>query len=272
MAFISMLTDSDIVSPKANRAFGVDQSRPHPYSLRQARYFELGSDIARWAWEHYQKTGMRLQLLDVGTHDGVLRKYIEIFPGSEYVRFEAADLYTYGVEFVYKHTEWDRHHFIDLNIGMESIASDSYDVVVCEQVLEHLKNPHLAMSELARVTRPGGILAIGVPIFPAGMHLAKRHILPVTDRIFNIKKIRGHIQAWCKRGFIRELRECCPEMEIRVCRGFRIASGGVIGPLEFLRWWWQLNRFVGRRIPSLCVEIQILAVKKKTSFEESETK
>jgi ubiquinone/menaquinone biosynthesis C-methylase UbiE len=146
---------------------------------------------------------------------------------------------------------------------MEAIASDSFDVVVCEQVLEHLQNPQTAMRELARVTRPGGILVIGVPSFPLGFHHVKRHIIPVTDRIFRIKKVRGHIQAWSKRAFLGELRKQCPEIEILVCRGFRIVSGGVIGPFEFLRWWWRVNRIVGRCLPSLCVEIQVLAVKKK---------
>ena len=35
-------------------------------------------------------------------------------------------------------------------------ADDSFDVVVCTQVLEHCDDPALAVSELHRVTRPGG--------------------------------------------------------------------------------------------------------------------
>jgi hypothetical protein len=59
---------------RENHAFGVESGWSRPYSLRQARYVELGRDIARWAWEHHQNTGKRLKLLDVGTHNGVLRK------------------------------------------------------------------------------------------------------------------------------------------------------------------------------------------------------
>jgi len=39
----------------------------------------------------------------------------------------------------------------------------SMDVVVCNQVLEHLKNIFAVMDEIARVLKPGGILVVSVP-------------------------------------------------------------------------------------------------------------
>ncbi|MDR1977643.1 MAG: class I SAM-dependent methyltransferase [Synergistaceae bacterium] len=259
---ITKITDRDVVARKTNHAFGVEEGHRRPYRLRQARYYELGCDVARWAWEHHQNLARTLDLLDVGTNDGVLRRYAEIHPGSEYIRYEAADIYPHGVEFVYKHADW-KHHCVNLNYGMEEIAARSFDVVVCEQVLEHLKNYRLAMSELARVLRPNGLLVVGVPIFPAGLHLIRRHVVPVTDRLFNVKKVRGHIQAWSKRDFMKELKTACPDMDVIVCRGFRIVSGGVLKPLEHCRWWWRWNRWLGARVPSLCVEVQIIARKRR---------
>ena len=121
------------------------------------------------------------------------------------------------------------------------------------------------MQELSRVTRQGGIIVIGIPIFPFGLHLIRRYVIPVTDRLFKVKKIRGHVQAWCKYGFLSELKSICPELNILVCRGFRIVSGGLIGSLEFYRWWWQLNRIIGGYAPSLCSEIQVIARKQHIS-------
>lgn len=44
------------------------------------------------------------------------------------------------------------------------IASDSYDVVLSGQVLEHIPKPWKWMTEVARVTRPGGIVLTIAPI------------------------------------------------------------------------------------------------------------
>jgi len=39
----------------------------------------------------------------------------------------------------------------------------AFDKVICAEVLEHLADDSSAMAELARVLRPGGLLAISVP-------------------------------------------------------------------------------------------------------------
>jgi SAM-dependent methyltransferase len=44
-------------------------------------------------------------------------------------------------------------------------ADGSFDKVICAEVLEHLDDDSAAMVELARVLRPGGLLAVSVPRF-----------------------------------------------------------------------------------------------------------
>jgi SAM-dependent methyltransferase len=46
---------------------------------------------------------------------------------------------------------------------LASIAANSYDVVICTQVLQYVGNPRQAISELHRVLRPGGQLFLSVP-------------------------------------------------------------------------------------------------------------
>ena len=50
----------------------------------------------------------------------------------------------------------------DLNVGLP-IDSQSVDTVFCISVLEHLHAPHVAITEFARVLRPGGSLILQVP-------------------------------------------------------------------------------------------------------------
>jgi len=56
--------------------------------------------------------------------------------------------------------------------AMPEVASGSVDGVVCTQVLEHLPRPWDAVSEIARVLRPGGWLILSAP------HLSPIHEAP----------------------------------------------------------------------------------------------
>lgn len=43
------------------------------------------------------------------------------------------------------------------------VEDGHFDAVLCNAVLEHVRNPHEAIAEFQRVTRPGGILYLVVP-------------------------------------------------------------------------------------------------------------
>ncbi len=243
-------------------AYGVDPHRRAPYELRQSRYQALGEDVAAEVRRIRERDGAdrRVRLLDVGAFDGVSRRYIEVYPEVEAVDFEAVDIYPFGREYVYKHTDW-KHHEIDLTRGLPGVESEAYDIVICEQVLEHLNTVDRAIADLVRVLAPGGLLIVGVPIFTDGAHLLRKHLVPALDRVFAPTRQRGHVQAWSLRTFLREWRSQ-PQLEILQKRGFRIVSGGILRPLEFTRSWWRLNRAIGAAVPGLCVEVQILGRKR----------
>jgi SAM-dependent methyltransferase len=54
-------------------------------------------------------------------------------------------------------------HRIDMR-GMATIPDGSFDIVVASHVLEHIKEDHQAIREVARVLAPGGIALLPVPI------------------------------------------------------------------------------------------------------------
>lgn len=50
------------------------------------------------------------------------------------------------------------------DVESDPLPAEDYHVVVCWWVLEHLRNPHAAIKNMARCLKPGGVLIIGVPV------------------------------------------------------------------------------------------------------------
>jgi SAM-dependent methyltransferase len=52
---------------------------------------------------------------------------------------------------------------LQLDITSMAISNDSFDVIICSHVLEHVAADRVAMKELARVLRPGRVAYIQIP-------------------------------------------------------------------------------------------------------------
>ena len=91
-----------------------------------------------------------------------------------------------------------------------------------------------------------------------------KHLVPKLDKLTKKSYVRGHVQAFSLASFQQLLLENGP-LEIQKARGFRIISGGILKHLEHYRWWWQINRWLGAMLPSLCIETQVLATKTRAS-------
>jgi SAM-dependent methyltransferase len=103
-----------------------------------------------------------VDVLDIGTSQRFakeLRPYERWFDGRRYV---AA-----GYEPSREHGPYncDRHE----DIHAMTFADESFDAVLCLEVLEHVADPHTAAREICRVLRPGGRLFLTAP-FVAPYH------------------------------------------------------------------------------------------------------
>jgi 2-polyprenyl-3-methyl-5-hydroxy-6-metoxy-1,4-benzoquinol methylase len=251
--------DRRAYSPR--QAWAVDPKRPQLYRLRLARYMVLAQDISDWAGEA-ALAGRTLSVLDVGCGWGPLLNQLEAEPHFANIRISACDA---SDRELYKPELYQEFVIGDLAGGCPEIGSERYDVVVCEQVLEHLDTLDRAIATLVRVTRPGGLLVIGVPIFFPPLHLARKYLVPRFAGILRHPETASHLQAFSLFSFLRLLR-AYPNLSVVKARGFRIISGGLLRPLENYRWWWQLNRRLGELLPALCIEVQII-LRKSSSPE-----
>jgi SAM-dependent methyltransferase len=107
---------------------------------------------------------------------------------------------------------------LDLEVEPLPWPDESVDAVVCNQVLEHLKNIWLPLSEMHRVLRPGGHAVLSVPNL-ASLH--NRVLLALGRQPTSIRTFGPHVRGYTLREF-RELvgRDGAFEIEASQGAGF----------------------------------------------------
>jgi ubiquinone/menaquinone biosynthesis C-methylase UbiE len=94
--------------------------------------------------------------LDVGCGTGLITRHLN---GNHIV---ALDINHWAVKRVKLHAS-DKVQCVAGDIESLPLASDTFDMVICTDVLEHLPNPDRALKEILRVMKTGAILIGEVP-------------------------------------------------------------------------------------------------------------
>ncbi|NOX35326.1 MAG: class I SAM-dependent methyltransferase [Deltaproteobacteria bacterium] len=77
-------------------------------------------------------------------------------------------------------------------------CDNSFDIVICSEVLEHIPDHARAMSELVRILKPGKFLAVSVPRF-----WPEKICWCLSDEYFNANM--GHVRIYKKTFLIKAL-------------------------------------------------------------------
>ncbi|NKB97719.1 MAG: methyltransferase domain-containing protein [Pseudomonadales bacterium] len=236
-------------------AFGVEPAKVK-FRLRLARYPALAESLKEWLARR-DKVGEAitqpvnpepLALVDIGAGFGRTFLYLEAADIAN--RF---DLLGLDIDPERKDDVYDNNPYRiiggDANKPLDLVDA-SFDVVVSEQLLEHLDKPDQLITEFHRIMKQDGLLVVGVPIFPEPIAMLRRALV----RRFGLRG-SDHIQTYSLRSIRRDLAPYFEEVE---ARGFRIISGGLLRNLENYEWWYRFNRRLGRWLPGLCIEVQLL--------------
>lgn len=226
-------------------AFGVEPAKVK-YRLRLARYPALAESLTEWLSDKPEHT--KLKLLDIGAGFGRTFLYLQAAGIAERFDLRGLDIDPGRKDDVYADNQW-RIEQGDAEQDLPD-ADASLDVVVCEQLLEHLNHPEFVLRNVCRVLKPDGLFVVGVPIFPEPLARLRRWWVGRYG-------LRGseHIQTYSLRSIRRDLQA---DFEIIEERGFRMISGGLLRRLENHLWWYRFNRWLGRKLPGLCIEVQLL--------------
>ena len=97
---------------------------------------------------------------------------------------------------------------------------DSFDMVIAAEVLEHIPADQAAMTEIARVLRPGGIAAVTVPAW-----LPERICWRLSDDYHNMPG--GHVRIFTR-----------PELETKLTRAGLTVGGHHHAHALHSPYWW----------------------------------
>lgn len=103
------------------------------------------------------------RVLNAGCGEGLYSDFLESFPAV--TRIDDVDL---DVAPAFRTWYPDpRHHITNGSLTALPFDDNTFDGILCTEVLEHIPDDRLAARELARVARPGALIVASVPRIPA---------------------------------------------------------------------------------------------------------
>lgn len=134
----------------------------------------------------------RDEVLEVGCGEGELAQHFVSHPGASPRRFVASDIsLAQRRAGLSERIEWREASIYELPFD-----DDSFDLVICCEVLEHIKDPARGLQELARVSRNQVLLSTPWEPVWRGLNMARGKYWRAWGNT------PGHIQHFSRRGLI----------------------------------------------------------------------
>ncbi len=118
------------------------------------------------------------------------------------------------------------------------VPDESFDAILCSEVLEHLPEPIRAIEEFARILKPGGTMIITAPL-GSGLHQEPFHFYGGYTPFWYEKFLaEAGFEAICVEENGRSLRACAQESMrfIQLSRPFRLGMP-LLMELIWLPFW-----------------------------------
>jgi SAM-dependent methyltransferase len=162
-------------------------------------------DHARFLIQAPVLTGMTREIpmtgkcLNAGCGEGLYLPFLESLPGVGQIANMDVTLP--------RRTVASRGHLVSAgSLTHIPFEMDTFECCLCTEVIEHVQDDNLAVSELARVLKPGGLLLLSVPQIPAPAdpsHVREGYTFETMTRLLSDNGFSVLKRSDCMHAFAR---------------------------------------------------------------------
>lgn len=154
--------------------------------------------IVSWACRDLTNSGEKIRVLDVGLGKG--NDVLNIRAALKEKEALLFGVECYGPNITAARVAGITVFDIDIEHGSIPVEDGFFDVVICNQTAEHLKEIFWAFSEMHRVLKKGGALIVGVPNLAA---LHNRFLLSIGEQPTCVETLGPHVRGFTNPSFKR---------------------------------------------------------------------
>ena len=162
----------------------------HIFSTKTKSKAGTFNEVNRQMWVKTQLESLPpgLKILDAGAGEMQYKKY------CSHLNYVSQDFAQYNPSKLEKGLQMTRWNYGELDyvcdIASLPVEDNSFDVVLCTEVFEHIIHPHEALVEFKRILKPGGYLILTAP-FCSLTHFAPYHYYSGFSRFFYEQKLNA---------------------------------------------------------------------------------
>lgn len=145
------------------------------------------------------------KILDAGCGNGFLMK--ELKKNSSLTKFYGLDILKDSISYA-KKLNPDSRFFVG-NVTDMPFKDDYFDLIICSEVIEHLKNPETALKEIQRTTKKYAIICLPYePFFTIANLLRLKYLKTLGN-------YPGHIHKFGKQSLCNTLKKYFNKIKIK---------------------------------------------------------
>jgi SAM-dependent methyltransferase len=173
---------------------------PSTYAVVEGRWAMFSAAIDGWRQRHGPSLGRVVRVLDAGCGDGINLQALSRMLKSRRFAFELV-----GMDYNPLRLERARGLAVANSLVHASLANipfndESFDIVLCNHVIEHVPKPGFAVAQIAKVLRRDGVAIIGVPNEGCTLARLRNHVLQPS-----ILRTTDHVNFFTRTSLTRVL-------------------------------------------------------------------